>query len=76
VRIQARYAATGSVDPARQGQPSGSGKLGCHRDALIGQVKAAPDITMADLAAWLKAEHGVTADPSNLSTLLCKAGFS
>ena len=76
MRIQARYAATGSVDPARQGQPSGSGKLGCHRDALIGQVKAAPDITMADLAAWLKAEHGVTADPSNLSTLLCKAGFS
>ena len=62
--------------PARQGRPSGSGKLGPYRDALIAKVKAEPDITMADLAAWLEAEHGVTADPSNLSKLLCKAGFS
>ena len=59
VRIHARYAATGSVDPARQGRPSGSDKLGCYRDALIAKVKAEPDITMADLAAWLEAEHGV-----------------
>jgi transposase len=28
VRVQSRFAATGSVDPARQGCPKGSGKLG------------------------------------------------
>ena len=76
VRVQARYAATGSVEPARQGRPRGSGKLGPYREVLIEKVKAQPDITMPDLAAWLEAEHGVTADPSNLSKLLCKAGFS
>jgi len=76
VRVQARYDATGSVAPARQGRPKGSGKLGPYRDALIAKVEAQPDITMPDLAAWLEAAHGVTADPSNLSKLLCQAGFT
>jgi transposase len=39
-------------------------------------VKAKPDITMPDLAASLKAQHGVTVDPSNLSKFLCKEGFT
>ena len=76
VRVQARYAATGSVEPARLGRPKGSGKLGPYRDAIIEKVKAKPDITMPDLAAWLEADHGVTVDPSNLSKLLCREGFS
>ena len=76
IRVQARYEATGSVEPARLGRPKGSGKLGPYRDAIIEKVKAKPDITMPDLAAWLEADHGVTVDPSNLSKLLCKEGFS
>ena len=76
VRVQARYAATGSVEPAPLGRPRGSGKLMPYRAALIEQVKARPDITMPELAAWLEAEHDVTVDPSNLSRLLCRAGFS
>src|SRR5690606_26344493 len=76
VRLQARYAATGSVAPARQGRPRGTGKLGPHRDAIVGKVKARPDITMPDLALWLEAEHGVSADPSNLSKFLCRQGFT
>ena len=76
VRVQARYAATGSVEPARQGRPKGSGKLGPCREAIVNKVKAQPDITMPDLATWLEAQHGVTVDPSNLSKLLCKEGFS
>ena len=76
VRVQARYAATGSVAPAQQGRPKGSGKLGPFQEAIIDKVKVQPDITMPDLAIWLEAEHGVTADPSNLSKLLCRAGFS
>jgi transposase len=39
-------------------------------------VKAQPDITMPDLAAWLEAAQGVTADPSSLSKLLCRHGFT
>jgi transposase len=76
VRIQERYRTTGSVAPARQGRPRGSGKLGPHRRAIIDKVKAKPDITMPDLAAWLEAQYDVTVDPSNLSKFLCKEGFT
>ncbi len=76
VRVQARFAVTGSVDPAKQGRPKGSGKLGPCQEAILDKVKAQPDITMPDLAAWLEATHGVTADPSNLSKLLCRHGFT
>jgi transposase len=76
VRLQARFAATGSVDPARQGRPKGSGKLAPYHEAILDKVKAQPDITMPDLAAWLEATHGVTADPSNLSKFLCRHGFT
>jgi transposase len=76
VRIQARYARTGSVEPAKQGRPAGSGRLGPHRLAIVEKVKAKPDITMPGLAAWLEEQHGVTADPSNLSKLLRQEGFT
>ena len=76
VRVQARYAATGSVEPARVGRPRGSGKLAPYRVAIVDKVKARPDITMPDLAEWLETNHGVTVDPSNLSKLLCREGFS
>ena len=56
--------------------PAGSGKLGPHRCAIIETVKAKPDITMPDLAAWLEEQFGVTADPSNLSKLLRQEGFT
>jgi len=76
VRLQARYAATGSIEPAKQGRPAASGKLGPYREAIVGKVKAKLDITMPELAAWLEGEHGVTVDPSNLSKLLCREGFT
>jgi transposase len=76
VRLHARYAATGSVEPARQGRPKGSGKLGPYREILIEQVKAQPDITMPELAVWLEARQGVKVDPSNFSKFLRKEGFS
>lgn len=42
VRVQTRYTATGSVAPARQGRPKGSGKLGACRQVIIDKVKALP----------------------------------
>jgi len=76
VRLQKRLEETGSLEPGRQGRPRGSGKLGPLREAIIAKVKEQPDITMPDLAGWLLSKHGVGADPSNLSKLLCRAGFS
>ena len=76
VKLVARHRRTGSLEPAQQGRPPGTGKLAPYRDFLIGRVREKPDITMPELAAELKARHGVEADPASLSRFLCKAGFS
>ncbi len=76
VKVRARFEATGSFAPAALGRPEGSGKLAPYRAMIIEKVKQQPDITMPSLAVWLEETHGVCVDPSNLSKLLCKAGFS
>jgi transposase len=76
VKLAARVARTGSVEPARQGRPPGGGKLAPHLATLIGWVEAEPDITMPELAAKLLAEKGVQAHPASLSRVLLEAGFS
>lgn len=76
VKLMQRVEATGSPAPARQGRPSGGGKLSPHRDFLIERVKARNDITMPELAEVLMKERGVEADASSLSRMLCRAGFS
>jgi transposase len=76
VRLAQRKAQTGSVAPARQGRPKGSGVLDRHADALIGWVEADGDITMPELAGRLLAERGVKAHPASLSRLLIQRGFT
>jgi transposase len=63
VKLMQRVAATGSPVPAPQGRPPGRGKLAPYKEFLIGRVRAKPDITMPELAAELRAAHGVEADP-------------
>lgn len=76
VKLAARVARTGSVEPARQGRPPGGGKLAPHLGLLIGWVEVEPDITMPELAAKLLAEEGVAVHPTSLSRVLIRAGFS
>jgi transposase len=76
VKLMQRVEATGSPAPAQQGRPRGGGKLAPHRDFLIERIKARNDITMPELAEVLMKERGVEADPSSLSRMLCRAGFS
>jgi len=76
VKLQQRYERTGSIEPAPRGRARNSGKLGPHRDWLVAEVEAKPDVTMPDLAAKLKDERGVTVDPSNISKLLCREGYT
>lgn len=76
VKLAARFARTGSVEPERQGRPPGGGKLAPHLEALIGWVEAEPDMTMPELAAKLLSEKGVTAHPASLSRVLIQAGLS
>jgi transposase len=76
VRLKQRLDRTGSLEPGRRGRPAGCGKLAPCRDLIINKVKEQPDITMPDLATWLLERKGISVDPSNLSKLLCKAGFT
>ncbi len=76
VKLMARRRATGSVAAARQGRPSGGGKLAPHLAFLVAQVEARPDVTMPELAGILEAKRGVRAHPSSLSRVLCAARFS
>ena len=76
VKVVSGHERTGSVAPARQGRPPGSGKLSPHLADLIAWVEARPDITMPEPAALLAAERGVVAHPASLSRTLRQAGFS
>jgi len=76
VKLVARWLQTKSLEPAKQGRPSGSGKLEPHRAFLIGRVEARPDITMPELAAELETQSGITVNPASLSRFLCAAGFT
>lgn len=76
VRLAQRKARTGSLAPARQGRPGGSGPLGAHVATLVGWVDADGEITMPELAARLLAERGVKAHPASLSRLLIRQGFT
>ena len=76
VKLLKRVDRTGLAEPAPQGRPRGSGKLGPHQAFLIARVEAQPDIAMPELARALQAERGVIASPASLSRVLCKAGFT
>ena len=76
VRLAQRMAATGSLEPSRQGRPPGGGKLAAHADILIQWVEAEEDITMPELATKLLAERGVVAHPASLSKFFLKQGFT
>ncbi len=76
VRLLQRLEETGSIAPAKQGRPAGSGKLGPHKAFLIDRVNAEPDITMPELAAALKAARGLEVHASCIAKLLRAEGFT
>lgn len=76
VRLAQRMAKTGSLEPARQGRPRGTGKLAEYHDQLIGWVEAEPDMSMPELATLLEAKCGVIVHPASLSRALLAAGYT
>jgi transposase len=44
IKLLQRRERTGTIEPARQGRPPGSGKLSAYRDFLVAQVEEKPDI--------------------------------
>ena len=76
VKLDQRVRATGSVAPARQGRPPGSGALAKFCDYLIALVEDRRDITLREMAEALEAKHGHRTHPSSISRLLKAAGYS
>jgi transposase len=76
VRIAARQAEWGTLEPRKQGRPPGLGKLAPHVDFLVEIVEAEPDITLDELAAALESAHGVRAHPASISRVLTRAGLT
>lgn len=76
VRLAQRQAQTGSLAPAKQGRPAGSGKLGAYREIVIGWVEADGDLTLCELAERLADEHGVAVHHTSVMRLLKAAGFT
>jgi transposase len=76
IKLMQRKRYSGSLAPARQGRPPGSGKLVPYESFLIQTVEAKPAITMPELATRLLEEHGVVAAPAMLSRFLCRCGFT
>ena len=76
VRIMQRKTRTGGVKAAPRGRPR-RGKLDGVSGWLKSRIEAQPDITMPELAAALKEEHGLTATPAMLSRhLIHRLGFT
>lgn len=76
VKLLARARATGTIEPARQGRPPGTGKLAPLAAFLGTRVDTEPDITMPELAEALFDAHGVRASPAALSRFLIREGYS
>lgn len=75
IKLLQRVKLQGTSEPARQGRPPG-GRLLAFEAFLIGAVEARPDITMPELAGRLAGEHGMRADPAELSRFLCRRGYT
>jgi len=76
IKLLQRYRATGSLKPARRGQPPGKGKLAPYKVFLTDCVEAAPDMTLAELSTRLLEEHGVSAAGWSIARILKSAGYT
>ena len=66
---------TGDRRPGRQGKPRRS-KLDRHRDYILGQIGAEPDITISEMLDKLASERGVRAARATLWTFLDRCGLT
>jgi transposase len=66
---------TGNVEPGRQGQPRIS-KLDAHEAFILSLVEQAKDIALAEIAARLDAERGVSACPATIWYFFDKRGIT
>jgi transposase len=70
-----RYRDHGETAARKQGHPPGC-KLDAHEGFILDLVEKQPDITLAEIAARLAEERGVSAVPSTVWTFFAKRGIT
>ena len=60
----------GDVQPRRQGGDRRSHRLEAHAEEVLALVAETPDITLAEIAAYLDEMHGLRVAPSTIWRLL------
>lgn len=77
VRLAAAHRRDGDIAAKPQGRaPGTTGKLAAHIVFLVDRVKAAPDITLQELADALRQTKGVEVQLSSIHRALIRAGYS
>jgi transposase len=76
IKVFQRFERSGSAASAKQGRPSGQGKLATFKTALVARVAAHPDLTLAELRDWLARKHRVGVHLFSISRVLKSAGFT
>lgn len=67
---------TGSVEPRAQGGDKRSDRIEALAQAILGYLKAAPDITLVEIAQRLEAEQGERFAPSTVHRFFQRRGIT
>jgi transposase len=70
-----RRGATGETE-ARPQRNHRALKLGGHHEAIAAEVASRPDVTLEELRAWLRANHGVSASLGLMHKTLARLGLT
>lgn len=76
IRFLAAWRAAGAVRADRQGGDRRSQRIEAHGERILGAVAAKPDLTLAELAEFIKAETGETFAPSSLWRFFDRRGVT
>ena len=71
-----RWRRTGSVMPRSQGGDYRSHRIETHAEEILALIEQAPDITLAEIAAYLDEVHGLKVAHSTVWRLLDRHGMT
>lgn len=71
-----QWRGTGSVQPRPRGGDKRSHRLEVHAADILALIDDTPDITLAEIVAYLREQHDLTVAPSTVWRLLDRHGLS
>ena len=76
IRWMRDWRATGSVSAKPRGGPRGSHRIEAHYAVVMAAIDAQIDITLVEIVALLREQHGVSFAPSSIRRLLDRHGVT